>query len=233
ALDFPLSRILTPAGALPRLRPAGGALRLQQTAHEGERLIPVPHVPRALRVLDRGEEAADARAFRQAERGHYVASGEEPERMHYTRILNRTHNEAVHIPDVRAPRRALEAGTACGRRIGEREEQQGLGGVAEIAEEARERAPRRRFADGSELARAQVLFDEERDPTRFALGEAIPAHELRGHLGAELGVAEEADAAVGLAGARLRLGDVVQQAGEAQQRRARVLGADFPGEVVA
>src|SRR5581483_6172079 len=117
------------------------------------------------------------------------------------------------VADVRdaclpAPRR--QSGAEGGRGVGQAQDQAGRRRLAQVAEKAKHR-PFARLAALGELHRPEVLLDEQGNEMRLAGPETEALAHRLGGAGAFLGVAEEADAAAGVRGLGLGLGDVVQE----------------------
>ena len=104
--------------------------------------------------------------------------------------------------------------------------------VAGVAKEAIEGATRRR-ATAAHLPRPQVLLDDCGDEARLRAAEPQPAHRRRRLLRAQRHVPDETYAPRPVRRLRLRLADVVQEAGELQKRASRPSLDRFFAEMAA
>ena len=82
----------------PPPRGRAGALAWMRARLFDGALNSILTVVSALAIADLLEQAADDRPLAQPELGHYVVSGEQPRRPHYTLRFPQTHEQAVHIP---------------------------------------------------------------------------------------------------------------------------------------
>ena len=155
--------------------------------------------------------------------------------MHYTLLLHRTHEQAVHIrhlPSTTPPRviagpraaaaSASASSSTAGHRIARERDRSDTARAASAprrpARAARAAGARRRASHTNCDLRAEK---RSRRMTRRAISRA------------DVGVAEEAHAAIGIDRARLRLRDVVQQRRQLQQRGAAAALAQLLGQVRA
>lgn len=191
------------------------------------------HLAGCLRLSQGLEDTSDAGAFAEPKLTRYVVSSDEPRRIEYTRPFDRTHEKAVHIAYVLQPGGrcfgSVRAGEAAGGGgIGEGEKDDGVSGIAEIAVEAVEGAARRRGADGGKLDGAEVFGDEGGDEADLGRGESEAAQDAGGGLSTGVSVAVEVGIAIGRERAGLRLGDIVEEAGDLEEEarvRPSVVGA--------
>ena len=166
--------------------------------------------------LDLRTDPPDERAGGQTGRVHDRVAVEDAARAR--RALRLPGEDAGHVGGVGGPARKQRAGAGCGERVGQEQPAERGSRLTERRMEAVQGPSGGRLAGRVDLAGAQVLVDQQRDPfdrpRRRANFAQPPPRKIR----AEFGVTEEVGGAGGVDGARLRFADVVQQGGQTQRQ---------------